>query len=278
MSACRAEFEELVDSYSVGTLDGDERAVFERHLLSGCAACRTAVERSEHALAALALAAPPAQPSPAVRESVLRSLPGTSRPARFPRWLAVAAAILFVVGVAGWWLWSERGREIDDLGRTLAKEREQSESLEARTREIASALDAEKKAGAGRVQEAQSLRDELAFISSATTRRIEMTAEPGKGSHVATAFVDLASGHTLVRGVAMPKLSPGRVYQLWYVKQAANPVSGGTFTSSDSTRGYDHQGPDHLKDEVILAITEEPAGGSPGPTTTPFAYGLVAAN
>jgi anti-sigma-K factor RskA len=317
MSGPCSQFEELVELYAIGSLDGVERETFERHLLSGCESCRRAVNDAERTLAHLALAAPPATPSPRVRERLMRSVAAPR--SRLPLWIAAAAAVIVLVSLAGiWQAWQRAAAQ-----RSVAEAMRDASALDARARSLAADLESAKQreadlvsqlaaartalAAAGaqvkqltadlaaanaqvqrmqqeasglvaREREAESAhRDEIEFVTRPTTRRIEMTTELRKGAPVATAFVDSKSGRAIIRGAAMPPLSTGRVYQLWFVNQADKPVSGGVFTAEAAARGASQLGPPSLKDSVVLAITVEPEGGSPAPTTTPLAYGALAA-
>ena len=65
----------------------------------------------------------------------------------------------------------------------------------------------------------------------------------------------------------LPPLPPGRVYQLWFARPGAPPISGGVFH-------VDARGealavvviPVALEPARAVAVTEEPAPGSPAPT------------
>ena len=65
----------------------------------------------------------------------------------------------------------------------------------------------------------------------------------------------------------LPALPPGRVYQLWFARPGGPPISGGAFQ-------VDGRGealavvviPVALEPARAVAVTEEPAPGSPTPT------------
>jgi anti-sigma-K factor RskA len=86
-----------------------------------------------------------------------------------------------------------------------------------------------------------------------------------------------ASGRVLVspsRGVVLiaahlPKLDRDRIFQMWVIPTQGNPIPVGTFASdTNDTAVYVHTGP--VTGAAAIAVTVEPAGGSPQPTTTPF--------
>lgn len=65
----------------------------------------------------------------------------------------------------------------------------------------------------------------------------------------------------------LPKLPPGKVYQLWLIGPEKNPIPARTFTVTP--RG-ELRGPDTMKYDIakghVFAVTMEPAGGSRVPT------------
>ncbi|HEX9373307.1 MAG TPA: anti-sigma factor, partial [Roseiflexaceae bacterium] len=72
----------------------------------------------------------------------------------------------------------------------------------------------------------------------------------------------------------LPPLRPGRVYQLWRIPAAGAPISAGLFTvdpqgygQADLTPGQQPQSGE------TIAVTDEPQGGSAGPTTQPIVVG-----
>jgi anti-sigma-K factor RskA len=66
----------------------------------------------------------------------------------------------------------------------------------------------------------------------------------------------------------LPPLQPGRVYQLWRIQGSNSPASAGIFhvNSQGFTTAALSAGQQPQAGE-ILAVTNEPDGGSPGPTT-----------
>jgi anti-sigma-K factor RskA len=68
----------------------------------------------------------------------------------------------------------------------------------------------------------------------------------------------------------MPKLESNRTFELWLIPATGNPVPAGTFRSDAASNAavYVYQG--QTANAAVVAVTVEPAGGSPQPTTTPF--------
>lgn len=77
----------------------------------------------------------------------------------------------------------------------------------------------------------------------------------------------------LVAAQNLPPLPQGRTFQLWGIRGTDAPVSLGTFDTSPTGDALVTLPADLADDYDVSAITEEPAGGSPQPTTTPFLVG-----
>ena len=72
----------------------------------------------------------------------------------------------------------------------------------------------------------------------------------------------------------LPPLEPGRVYQLWRIQGSNSPASAGIFhvSSQGYTTAALPAGQQPQAGEIV-AVTNEPDGGSPGPTTKPLITG-----
>jgi anti-sigma-K factor RskA len=73
----------------------------------------------------------------------------------------------------------------------------------------------------------------------------------------------------------LPPLQPGRVYQLWRIQGTNDPASAGLFHVSEqgyatATLPADQQ----PQAGETVAVTDEPDGGSTGPTTKPLIAGI----
>jgi anti-sigma-K factor RskA len=90
-------------------------------------------------------------------------------------------------------------------------------------------------------------------------------------------FWNRASNQVVLVAFALPPAAPGRTYQLWGIAsgKGQKPVSLGTFnTSANGEVRLSVTVPAGLQ-IAVGAVTEEPAGGSPQPTTTPFLVGQL---
>jgi anti-sigma-K factor RskA len=227
----------LAAPYALDALDGEERTAFEAHLAQ-CAQCRAEVASFREVAARLAMTAPVAEPSPALRDRVLaearrvRPIGGGLRRA----WLAAAAGFLLALVVGGAW-WRER-----DARRTLeARVAEQGELL------------------------ATLLAPDVGVANLAAT---------GKPPS-ARLFWNPQRQRVVMAVFDLPPAPAGRTYQLWAIATGKPPVSLGTFnTGPDGRLTAAMAVPAGLAFD-LTAVTEEPAGGSPQPTQNPFLVGPV---
>jgi anti-sigma-K factor RskA len=246
------EWQEQAAPYALGILSPEERRAFEAHL-AGCDACRADVRAYTEVAAALAHAAPAAEPPRALRDRVLaeaqrvRPIGAGTRPvprARLP-WLAAAAALLLAVGgaVATWWL----SARVHDLERSIAA-RDSVHAADSAALVLLTGPDVNVVS--------------LAGTNRAPSARIVW-------NHALNRFVVFAFD--------LPAAPTGRTYQLWAIAKGHAPLSMGTFNT-------DAQGRARVVltvDREIAALgfvdncglTEEPSGGSPQPTETPRLLG-----
>jgi anti-sigma-K factor RskA len=72
----------------------------------------------------------------------------------------------------------------------------------------------------------------------------------------------------------LPPLRPGRVYQLWRIQDGSNPASAGIFRVNPQGYVTAALPPGQLPQMgETIAVTDEPDGGSPGPTSDPLIVG-----
>ncbi|HET7248392.1 MAG TPA: anti-sigma factor [Gemmatimonadales bacterium] len=244
------EWQEQAAPYALGILSPEERRAFEAHL-AGCDACRADVRSYTEVAAALAHAAPAAEPPGALRDRVLaearRVRPiGRRVPPRPPLpWLAAAAALLLAAAgaIATWRL---TGR-VHELERSLAV----SDSV---------------------------LGEDSAALALLTGPDVNVVSLAGTNRAPSARIVwNRALNRFVVFAFDLPAAPAGRTYQLWAIAKGHAPLSMGTFNT-------DAQGRARVVlpvDREIAALgfidncglTEEPSGGSPQPTETPRLLG-----
>ncbi len=256
---------DAVAAYALGALDAGEAVAFEAHL-SVCHVCREELARYRETVAALAEAVPEVSPPPHVRERVLEraraaradgpaaaaapSAPA-ARPAPRPRlrFALAAAAAIAAVGLFGWW--SNRSRVVELRARVATLEAtngQQAAELAARDSLLALALGVD-------VREAH-------LVSTDRPPSARLIWSPSRAQ--------------VVLSVAqLPPAPEGRTYQLWGIPSGGTPVSLGVFdTGADGSAVVALTIPAELSFDVT-AVSEEPTGGSPGPTTQPFLVGRI---
>ena len=81
-------------------------------------------------------------------------------------------------------------------------------------------------------------------------------------------FVSPGKGVVFI-GASLPRIDSGKTFELWVIPAKGNPVPAGLFRSQpDATAVFVRPGP--VENAAAIAVTVEPEGGSPQPTTTPF--------
>jgi anti-sigma-K factor RskA len=257
------DFEVMAAAYAIDALDVDERKPFEAHL-SECAACRELVAEYRRVTAGIGLGTEAVDPPASLRQRTIARATGkraVTAPAPVPAarpsmaWLAVAAALVLAVG-AGLYGVYQRAVALtyrEALAQRTPQERQlRTDLAQARgeVRQLSSALD---------------------VLSAPDVMRIELAAASTGVTASGRAFWSRSTGF-LLRTDRLPALEPGRAYQLWVVLPNAAPRGAGVFTvSRDGSGTMVAPAPSELTvppDIVLtLAITNEPAAGSPGPTT-----------
>jgi len=260
--------------YALGALDESERASFEEHLAS-CDVCATEVRELRNVAGLIAMAAPSVSPPATLRDRILadargvrpisaaatdavqgvRALepsgrPGAVLPARrrwstMVPWLAAAAAVVIAVY----------------LGQQARKERTARATAEQALASARLTLDS--------TGSALARRDSL--IQVLVSRDVQAVTVSGSGpAPSAKYFLDRRAGRVIIATSALPPAAPGRTYQLWGIETGKLPVSLGTFNTDSSGRALASVAVPAGLRIAVTAVTDEPSGGSPQPTTTPF--------
>jgi anti-sigma-K factor RskA len=109
----------------------------------------------------------------------------------------------------------------------------------------------------------------LAFLRSPETKLLK-PATVTEPQPVAKVFVNGSQGVLLVASNLAP-LAAGRTYEMWVVPKAGGPRPMGLFKpAADGSAIHLRPGAVDLTDAAAIALSVEPEGGSPAPTTTPF--------
>jgi anti-sigma-K factor RskA len=227
----------LSGAFVLGALDADEQAEFETHLRS-CSSCRVEVRELRETTALLGIAA--AQPaSPALRAAVLDEI---GRTRQLPP-LVVSLqdrARTRRLGLRRWGLSAAACLAVLALGLGVYAGQLRQENSDLRHRE-----------------------QQIAALETAADARTVTTSAAG-----ATATVTLSrSAEQMEFRSSGLFMHPGRTYQLWLIGPNG-PRSAGVFHTDNGQHAPRlFPGPG---DATVLAVTEEPAGGSAQPTTSPI--------
>jgi len=246
------------DLYALGALDDAERKAFELHLAS-CADCAEKVAAARGRMAILAFAAAPTQPSPGVKESLMRQViasaegPGGSvarvkpEPADggvFARWwaLLLPAATAFALATVLLWLHNEQlNRQLADLRNTIEQQK----------------------------QELAETRHQADLIAARETLVVPLWAQKGAseghGEGHARVLYNAKEGMMTYDGW-LPSAPADKSYQLWLVPMSGAPISAGVFNPQNGEMSHMMMKLPAGVTAKEFAVSLEPAGGMPHPT------------
>ena len=235
MADDRNRFDEQAAEYVLGTLRGDERARFERLMETDTAAAE-AVARWEMRLQPLADALPPVKPDPAGWPAIERALDGVERQANAKARKRGLGGFLFErplgaipsVATAGLWYCVGFWRTLGLAG-------------------VAAAI----VLAAIAIGDAPESGPSYVAVLEAENAPAALLAE-----------YDPASGSVVLSPLAAPSPEADQSFELWLIAPDAAPESMGLVTDRNQRLALP-PGRDSLPEGGILAISVEPAGGSP---------------
>ena len=259
----REQLLELASAYALGATTVEETAAVE-------AAMRTSPELAAEVASFRDVAATMAQgasmaPSPSVRDAFLKRI-GESKQApmrptirTMPAWMpiAFAASTVLVIG----------------LGTTSLVLQRRVESLEEDVRVRREAL-----ARAAAEAEMRQLQLNAILEGDKDLHLVHLkTADTVSGPGIQF-FWNARQGRGLVHAFRLKSAPAGRAYQVWLLVKG-QPVGVKVFNSDADGHALvtDIVLPTSVAGVTDVLVTEEPAGGSPLPTTTPFIGGKMRA-
>jgi anti-sigma-K factor RskA len=249
------------DEYALGVLEGAELAELQAHLKSACPRCTPGVAQARSVVSQLAYLAPEAQPSDALRGNILQALQSSPMPvgsvpgvpkaesasAAFPAWAWVAAAALALI-----------------TGYTIRQMGAQNAQLATLRREVRMAT-----------LQNKALQDELerdrmvaSVMLSPDSKSLKLMPND-KAMPMVHAYLHPHMG-VAITADAMPAMTLARTLQLWFIPKKGQPMSVAIFRpDSQGLVSMVAPVPMPMNEIAALAVTEEPAGGSPQPTSSP---------
>jgi anti-sigma-K factor RskA len=240
------ELEELAAGYALGALDSEDARRFSRHL-DGCGRCGALVAEQAAVVAVLPLALEEMPASPELKTRLMEQVPReprspTPRPptplaavARRPRaiprapWLlGLAASLLLVLGLGAWNV-------------QLQGELRTSRAIEANQGRIIAAL-----SGGGQ----------------------SWPMQPGAQASGAGGVVvrDPRTGELLVHAEGLASLPADRTYQAWTFESAEAAPAPAGLSGAGSAGSFTLPVLPSSERVAAVALSLEPAGGSPSPT------------
>jgi anti-sigma-K factor RskA len=273
----------MYEAYALSALDPPERAAFEAHLATGCAECAKAVAEARWLVAQLAYLAPEASTSDMLKDrlmqtvrseaksSSLRATPTkTTTPSGIPYWLAAGIAALLLLTLYFAWDAHRLKQEL----RAANERNQRNEEIVASTQNERAA--AQQELSAMQEQMAK-MRRENAILTDPASVKITLAAQKIQAPQMVAMWHDKYG--IVLTGQKVPMPAGNRVLQLWLIPKApggkpipsmtVRPDANGNFVILVSNP------PAASSNTKALAITEEPAGGSPAPTTTPKWVGAM---
>lgn len=239
------EWLEQAEIYALGALDGEELALFEAHLASGCPLCEDHLRNTRETLTLVSRSLTPVEPPSIVKARVLEQIASEAKIEAHDRprlrWLwrsvggAFAAACLLIALI--WSLFATR--------QELYRLRGQWAALHA---------------------EAAQKEEILQFLSDPQVRFVHLAGLPPSPGASARLLWNPSARKGILIATGLPRSAQGQSYELWAIADS-EPVPAGVFTVGQEGPALLHL--PSLPEEKSynkFAITREPAGGAPKPT------------
>ena len=277
--------DEDFDLYALGALDADERRVFESHLAT-CKDCKQRLAEAQGRIALLAAAAPHVDPSPAVKQRLMRQVHATaavtvtenvalasrrSREFEYPQgtgwfarwWAAVLLPAAAGLAFATVYLWVQNRRLDVDLARLRVTMEQQQDQLQQQLQQQEQLR-----------EQFQDSREIAALMAARDTMIVPLTSQRGMPQGSARVVYNGQMGMLYYDGV-LGAPPAHKSYQLWLVPKEGDPVSAGVFNPvSGQDTHWMMKLPKGL-DPKAFAVTLEPSGGMPHPTGPKVLVGAV---
>ena len=245
----------LYEEYALGVLEGEERAEVETHLARACPHCTPGVEKARWVVAQLARMSPEALPPQSLKRKILDAVKSSGNisefaktpPSRatFPVWAWAAAAALAILTGYSIRQMGNQNAQLADLRRQMKIAMLQNKALQ---------------------NQLELGRQITSVMMSPESMPLKLMPKD-KNMPMVHAYLHPHMGVALTAD-QMPAIPAARTLQLWSVPKNGKPMSVAIF-HPDSQGQIAVVAPVNMpmNEIAMLAVTEEPAGGSPQPTT-----------
>ena len=243
---------ELLPSYALGVLEGEDLRIVDEHLASGCEACDLELRTLSTTVEAMAASIEPVIPSDTIRARTLRSITAPARGGGLAAgWRVAIAAGLLLLAWSGWSQFDLR-REVSRLAADRGNLRQELALVRSDLTTTRGELARMRLAGR--------------IVSAPHSRSILLAGLEAAPRSSARTYVDPGTSRAVFYASNLSPLEADKIYQLWFIADGA-PVPAGTF-------GVDTDGSGSVLVENVAtaesleawAVTIEPAGGVPQPT------------
>ena len=286
------EVQELIYLEAAGAEDAAARSVIRDHLAKGCVICQAALAEATAAAAQIPLNLPPCLPSESVKKELMRRIKtatplsqsertsATPEPKRMPRKLLLwplvistsLAAAMFLVAILSLQANENLSREhLKDLTALASLQKSflrDTARLNRLSKQMHDAVAMEKR-------KISSLETKLAAAESLKAMidspALEMASLHG------SAPMRSAWGRVMWNNKMkmwklcvwnMPHLPKSKTYEVWMITSGGKKMPAGLFNTDDKTQSalVTPAVPPNKHEMAEIAVTIEPAGGSPQPT------------
>lgn len=263
------QLRELIEAYALGALDANERAALEAHLAAGCPECAKALEEARWLVSQLAYLAPSAEPSDMLRARILRSVRADAAESAggariteakssraIPFWLWAGVAALLLLSIYSTWDARKMQQEVADMHSRAAAELKERQQLE---------------------QDLTVAKHEAWILTDPNSKKIDIMPTDKAMPKLEAMWHPQLGIYVTAQKMPMPKNN--KVLQLWLIPKApgAKPMPSHVFWPDANGKIGEmvDNPPEVMAETKALAVTEEPPGGSPQPTSTPIWVGGV---
>jgi len=243
----KREFEDIYVDYVLEQLEDARRKTFEAHLRQ-CGECEAELTELREAVFSLPLDLPLTEPPADLREAVLKQAAG---PRPVPRarslqpawrgWAIAASVLLAALGLFALRQWQTAGQLTRQIGLLQEENRRLTESN-------------------------RTLSDRVDLLTRPDTRFLRMAGLEKFPGTSGSAFLQPADRTAIAFIHDLPSLAQRQDFQMWVIQNGRAPFPSQVFKPSGRTTEVNFTVPIDVNQVAVLAVTIEPAGGSPQPT------------